>query len=130
MSRWPMQSFSERLWSKIRQGELDECWPWTAHKHPSGYGMIQAPDCSRPLWAHREAYQLTYGLFADDMEVMHRCDNPACCNPTHLCLGTHHANMLDMASKGRRSVEKFLATTKANDSFRKGWETRRARIVS
>lgn len=31
----------ERFWSKVRIGEVDECWPWTAFVRPDGYGAFR-----------------------------------------------------------------------------------------
>ena len=94
----------ERLLSHLDQsGGVDACWPWTASKI-DGYGQIGILVDGRATnnLAHRVAYRLMVGGFDDALCVLHRCDNPPCCNPRHLFLGDRDVNAKDMVSKGRQ----------------------------
>lgn len=94
----------ERFWSKVLK--TDTCWIWQAQLNNKGYGVFmyyskKLRRKSRQMYAHRVSWTLTYGAIPDAMRVLHKCDNPPCCNPEHLFLGTQADNMNDMASKGR-----------------------------
>jgi predicted HTH domain antitoxin len=51
--------------------------------------------------AHKVAWILTNGPIPNGLMVCHKCDNPPCCNPNHLFLGTQTENMQDALAKGR-----------------------------
>lgn len=77
-----------------------ECWLWTGSVDKDGYGRVRFG--GRRELAHRVAWTLEHGPIPDGMEVRHLvCDNPPCCRPEHLALGTHSDNMRDAAAKGR-----------------------------
>jgi hypothetical protein len=100
---------SYRFWNLVDKGEPDACWEWTGKKDSYGRFKIVGNVLGT---ASRIAYILTYGMFDPALEVCHRCDNPPCCNPAHLFLGTHSENMRDASAKGRlnrRRVPKKLA---------------------
>jgi len=59
---------------------------------------------SKKILAHRAAWILSYGEIPDGLFVLHKCDNPKCCNPKHLFLGTQSDNAKDMWTKGRGVV--------------------------
>lgn len=44
---------------------------------------------------------LANGQYPGDLLIRHRCDNPPCCNPAHLEVGTHADNNRDMVERGR-----------------------------
>lgn len=97
----------DRFWALVAVGEQNECWPWQGHKKPLGYGRFT----NRPgdiQQAHRMAYRLAKGSFDERLFVCHACDNPSCCNPSHLWLGTHRQNMDDMFAKKRHSAPPVL----------------------
>jgi hypothetical protein len=54
--------------------------------------------------AHRIAWILTNGEPSEGAQILHRCDNPPCCNPAHLFPGTHQDNMADRNAKGRTTA--------------------------
>lgn len=80
-------------------GGLFSCWPWTAAQDGRGYGIMRV--AGHNVRAARIAWVLAVGPIPPGLHVLHRCDNPPCCNPSHLFLGTHADNMADMRAKGR-----------------------------
>lgn len=93
------KSLAQRFWEKVNVLMPDECWPWVGAKARRGYGMFKFGE--RHSQAHRVAYQFHYGVEPGDMCVLHHCDNPPCCNPAHLFLGTRYDNARDREDKGR-----------------------------
>ena len=92
----------ERLLNKIEIDKTTDCWIWQGGKNNIGYGMIRDDDKMRTT--HRVSYEEHICKIPTGLCVCHTCDNPLCCNPKHLWLGTMKQNMNDMHSKGRGKV--------------------------
>lgn len=103
--RHPRSDPIVRFWSYVdKSGGPTACWPWTKFIHPKGYGIYLVRGWGkRTSRTHRIAYELTYGPIPDDLYACHHCDNPACCNPNHIFIGTQKDNMQDAARKNRTS---------------------------
>lgn len=121
-----------RFWSKVAKTDNQEdCWLWTASCDSYGYGHIKfkcTDDRLRLFISSRVAYSLTYGEIPAGQCVLHKCDTPLCCNPSHLFLGTKNDNNQDKARKGRavsgdvhwtRTTPGKLATGTRNGKYTK-----------
>ena len=89
-----------RFWAKVKKAGPNDCWEWQAYTNTGGYGRFKAGG-NDILLAHRYSYELHHGPIPDGSIVMHSCDNPPCCNPAHLSVGTHKENAADKVDKGR-----------------------------
>ena len=94
-----------KFWGRINkdgpiQPHMDSpCWIWTAGKFRKGYGSIKVS--GKSLYTHRVAWVLANGPIPSGLDVLHRCDNPACVRVDHLFLGTNADNVRDRENKGR-----------------------------
>ncbi len=111
----------ERFWSKV--DKTGPCWLWTASTVEFGYGRIRWE--GRAERAHRVSYVISKGAIPQGKQVLHRCDVPACVNPSHLYVGTDQDNAQDRMTRGRlrtgerAPLSKFSNSTIA--SLRKKW---------
>ena len=111
---YKVKSIHDRFWSKVSRGSDDECWEWQGAKLPNGgHGQCIAGDVvtvsSRIAWA------LTNGNLPTDKVICHSCDNPPCCNPAHLFIGTQTMNMNDRHSKGRSPKGSQIGTSRLTE---------------
>lgn len=92
----------ERFWNKVEKSGDDECWNWKAsfRKHSEKYGAFWMNGRHHP--SSRIAWILTNGEIPHGYVVCHKCDNPSCCNPSHLFIGLPSDNDADRVAKGRQ----------------------------
>lgn len=109
MSRLLSTSEAERFLSKVVAGAAGECWPYlgarTGGRDGETYGTFRTSSPRSNVYAHRYAYALANGIHFHDIGrktvIRHKCDNPICCNPSHLEPGTQAQNVMDKVERGR-----------------------------
>jgi len=86
-----------------RHKKVNGCWEWQGKLNNSGYGCYtkRINKEKTEVRAHRRSYEIFKGEIPEGMLVCHTCDNPSCCNPDHLWLGTPKENTQDCIKKGR-----------------------------
>ena len=107
MSRSPKGApIEDRFRHRIKVDPQTHCWEWQGCRNSKGYGQIGVrvgSENGNPvnIGAHRLAWKLFRGEISPGLQVCHHCDNPPCCNPDHLFLGTNKDNAHDSIRKGR-----------------------------
>jgi hypothetical protein len=92
------------FWSRVAIREPAVCWPFQGATLQFGHGSFKSP---AGRVAHRYAWALQAARLPTSEEVVrHICDNPICCNPGHLIIGSQADNVDDMISRGRAGFKK------------------------
>lgn len=107
-----MTPLERRFWAlvdirRLPDGTLDfeKCWEWkgcrtrpsSGHKSHPGYGQFRKESVKgkgKRVKAHRFAWELWHGeAMPEELDAAHvTCDNPPCCNPTHVEPQSHKRN--------------------------------------
>lgn len=104
----------EKFISKLIKKD-NGCWEFPTSKNSDGY----ATTCyeGKRISAHRLAYILFNDDYDENLHVLHKCDNPSCCNPDHLFQGTHQDNMLDRNNKNRTKNRALMGEENPSSRF-------------
>ena len=97
------QADTRRFMFRLGLRERGKCWVWPNARSRFGHGRFKV--AGRLESTHRVAFAIWKGdelVSGNRRLVLHSCDNPACCNPAHLRLGTHRDNVMDMIERDRQ----------------------------
>jgi hypothetical protein len=77
------------------------CVEWNKHflntKQPYGRCTIN----NQEILVHRLVYEYYNGKIEDGLYILHKCNNPKCCEISHLTIGTQNDNMKQMINDNR-----------------------------
>lgn len=96
----PKTAGADRLNSRLIA--VDGCRVFTGWRDKDGYGWLRVN--GKKVGAHRVAWELENGPIPTGLSVLHRCDNPPCCDVGHLFIGTQADNVADREAKGRTKL--------------------------
>ena len=91
----------DRFWRNVNKGTDNDCWEWQGYVniYRNGYGIFNVNGMA--VSTHRFSWELHNGEIPIGKHILHSCHNPPCVNPSHLRVGDHVENMLDMRLAGR-----------------------------
>ena len=118
-----MKSIQQRLESKLKRNNND-CLEWQGAGDRYGVMAVNG----KRIKTHRLAWEIKNGKIPEGMMVLHKCDNPPCCNTEHLFIGTQKDNMQD-ALKKMRLKPPFCPTNKKARGEKNGMFIHRAKFT-
>lgn len=89
----------EFILERVTVDPATKCWNWKHTTNTGGYGVSHFK--GKTIGSHRLSYIVFRGKIPKGMCVCHTFDNPPCCNPSHLWVGTLADNNRDRDEKGR-----------------------------
>lgn len=113
---------SERFLSLVDIREENECWPFKGYIGKNRYGSLKIN--GKNMKAHRFAYEVKNGAVPSGLAVLHKCNNPRCCNPSHLVAGTLSENMRHASSSGSFGIGSSGVRGVNFSKARKSWRAR------
>lgn len=101
-----LDKVTSRFWHYVHRRQDHQCWPWIGSLtlRRGGYGQLNLGRRAGVIKAHRLSWLVHFGALPDGQLLRHLCNNPLCCNPSHLLPGTPLDNHLDMQLAGRMKV--------------------------
>lgn len=90
------------------------CLIWQRNQTRQGYGLIRRDGKQRMVT--RWIMHLIHGFDLDShLSVLHHCDTPSCCEPSHLFVGTNRDNCNDKVRKGRQLKGEQISRIRPDD---------------
>ena len=95
-----MTTLVDRLIARVAIADSG-CWEWQGALTEHGYGRMSWQGVVRRTHRLAAHWWLGVDLTDESVKVRHSCDNPRCCNPDHLLVGTQADNVADMMERHR-----------------------------
>jgi hypothetical protein len=102
-----------RIQCHITKGD-NGCWEWNGVKNDAGYGMVWLNGKLNRVHRIVLSKKLNRELLSTEV-TRHMCNNPACCNPEHLEVGTTQDNINDKMLAGRQAKGEKSGASKLTD---------------
>lgn len=93
------------FWNNVDIRSNDECWLWKRYTDSDGYGRTKLfYNIFKKTGAHQISWILSGNDIPTGLLIRHKCNNPKCCNPNHLDIGTAKDNALDCINSNRTMI--------------------------